>query len=225
LSTGSGADKRLQFYVAPLGPFLDPGSRAYEHADRLGFHRRFTTLAEHRDALLGPTWHDMLAYHTDWMTRDEIVHTTYEVGRQLNDLKREAGLIDAATHDAVAAHLRTAVWVMAEIDALGALPEPERRERLARLRADSSSANRSSLAGEDELTWKATTGIRVTRLLVRNLAVALVRELGHTLARARGRYDTAITDAAITGAAGTEAQLAGQVQSRISGMSSPYSRT
>ncbi|MEO6606043.1 MAG: TIGR04190 family B12-binding domain/radical SAM domain protein [Aeromicrobium sp.] len=60
-----GADKRLQFYVAPLGPFLDPGSRAFEHPDELGFHTRFTTLAEHRQALLGPTWADMLSFETD----------------------------------------------------------------------------------------------------------------------------------------------------------------
>ena len=81
------ADPRLQFYVAPLGPFLDPGSRAYEHPEELGFHRRFTTLAEYCDALLGPTWADMLSYHTDWMTREQIVTTTYDVGRGLNELK------------------------------------------------------------------------------------------------------------------------------------------
>jgi hypothetical protein len=55
-------------------------------------------LAEYRTALLGPTWQEMLSYDTDWMTREEIVTTTYRVGAGLNDLKREAGLIDEATH-------------------------------------------------------------------------------------------------------------------------------
>ena len=96
-----GANSRLQFYVAPLGPFLDPGSRAYEHPEQLGLHRRFTTLADHRQALLGPTWQDMLSFDTDWMTREQIVATTYEVGGGLNDLKFEAGLIDERTHATV----------------------------------------------------------------------------------------------------------------------------
>jgi hypothetical protein len=55
---------------------LDPGSRAYEHLDRLGFHRHLTTLAEHRAALLDPTWRDLLSYETDWISRDEIVAAT-----------------------------------------------------------------------------------------------------------------------------------------------------
>jgi B12-binding domain/radical SAM domain protein len=187
-----GADKRLQFYVAPLGPFLDPGSRAYEQPELLGFHRRLTTLAEHRAALLGPTWQDMLSYETDWMTREQIVSSTYEVGRGLNDLKYEAGLIDGHTHTTVAEHLASAIGILAEVQALSTLPPPERRRRLRRLQSASQAANTSSLVGEDELKWKTTTGIRISRLLVRHVAVALPREFIHGLARLRGHYDTAI---------------------------------
>jgi hypothetical protein len=185
-----GADPRLQFYVAPLGPFLDPGSRAYEHSAQLGFRRRFTTLAEHRAALLGPTWQDMLSYETDWMTREQIVATTYGVGAALNDLKREAGLIDEATYAAVDAHLRTAVRTLAEVRALTDAPEPERHRRRAALAAALSTANDSNLVGVDELKWKTTAGIRISGLLLRTLARALVRETGRGIARYRGRYDT-----------------------------------
>lgn len=187
-----GADKRLQFYVAPLGPFLDPGSRAYEHPEQLGFHRRFTTLAEHRQALLGPTWKDMLSYETDWMSREQIVSVTYQLGRELNDLKYGAGLIDKNTHSTVAEHLTSAVRLMEEVRALNAVPEPEHRRRLGLLKVDAQTANTSSLAGEDELKWRTATGIRVSHLLVRHLAVALIRELAHGLGRLRGRYDCAI---------------------------------
>ncbi|CAN5478364.1 hypothetical protein BH11ACT8_BH11ACT8_24240 [soil metagenome] len=187
-----GADPRLQFYVAPLGPFLDPGSRAFEHPEELGFHPRFRTLAEHRQALLGPTWADMLSFDTDWMTRDEIVATTYEVGGRLNDLKLEFGLIDRGTHDTVARHLTSAVRVLAEVQAMSTLPEPERRRRLRSVALESEVANRESLVGEDELKWKTSTGIRVSRLLVRTLARALPRELAHARSRLRGRYDTAV---------------------------------
>jgi B12-binding domain/radical SAM domain protein len=187
-----GADKRLQFYVAPLGPFLDPGSRAYEHPEALGFHRRLTTLAEHRQALLGPTWQDMLSYETDWMTREQIVASTYEVGRGLNDLKYVAGLIDERTHTTVAQHLASGVRTLAAVQALSTVPEPERRHRLTLLKAESEIANTSSLVGEDELKWKTTTGIRVSRILVRHVIAAFPRELSRGLARFRGRYDVAV---------------------------------
>ncbi|TDV44098.1 B12-binding domain/radical SAM domain protein [Actinophytocola oryzae] len=187
-----GADPRLQFYVAPLGPFLDPGSRAYEHASRLGFRRRFTTLAEHRTALLGPTWQDMLSYETDWMTREQIVTTTYRVGAALNDLKRRAGLIDEATHATVGAHLRTAVRVLAEVQALSTVSEPERQRRLALVTKALSAANSANLVAEDELRWKTANGIRVSFLLLRRLAEALARETGRGMARYHGRYDTHI---------------------------------
>jgi hypothetical protein len=186
------ADPRLQFYVAPLGPFLDPGSRAYEHPEQPGFHRRLTTLADHRQALLGPTWQDMLSYDTDWMTREEIVHTTYAVGAALNDLKFAAGLIDARCHSTVAAHLKSAVRILAEVQALSTLPEPERHRRLRMLNNALTVANTESLVEENELKWKTTTGIRVSRLLLLHLAAALRREVGHGMDRLRGRYDTAV---------------------------------
>ena len=185
------ADRRLQFYAAPLGPFLDPGSRAFEHPE-LGYHHRFTTLEEHRRALLGPTWREMLAYETDWMTRDEIVGSTYAVGAGLNDLKLEAGLIDAATHATVARHFAIAQETFPKVDAIAGLPEPERHDALLALATEVAEANTASLVGEHELQWKTPTGLRLSRVLARHTAAALPREVAHGLSRLAGRYDTAV---------------------------------
>jgi B12-binding domain/radical SAM domain protein len=186
-----GADPRLQFYAAPLGPFLDPGSRAFEHPE-LGFHKRFTTLEEHRQALLGPTWREMLAYETDWMSRDEIVDVTYRVGAGLNDLKHDAGLIDDATHATVARHFAIALETFPKVDAIARLLEPERRRALGVLAGEVEQANTATLVGEHELEWKTATGLRLSRVLARHTVAALPREIGHGLARFRGRYDTAL---------------------------------
>ncbi len=186
-----GADERLQFYAAPLGPFLDPGSRAFEDPT-LGFHRRFVTLEEHRQALLGPTWREMLAYETDWMSRNEIVATTYAVGAGLNDLKFEAGLIDARTHATVARHFAVAQETFPKLDAIAQLPEADRRPALEILAEQVAEANTASLVGEHELEWKTSAGLRVTWLLARHTAAALPREIAHGAARFAGRYDTAI---------------------------------
>lgn len=92
-------DPRLEFFVAPLAPFLDPGSAAFERPAEHGYRLRFHTLEEHRQALTSPSWKEMLNYETDSMTRDEIVAATYESMRRLTRLKREWNLIDAVKFD------------------------------------------------------------------------------------------------------------------------------
>jgi B12-binding domain/radical SAM domain protein len=91
-----GGDRRLQFFVAPLAPFLDPGSAAFEKPEKFGYRLRFRTLEEHATALTARSWKEMLNYETEWMTRDEIVAATYEAMRRLARLKRDWGLIDQA---------------------------------------------------------------------------------------------------------------------------------
>ena len=88
-----GGDPRLSFFVAPLAPFLDPGSEAYEQPERFGYRVRFRTLEEHRSALLAPSWKEMLNYETEWMTRDQIVAATYEALRGMTRFKNERGQI------------------------------------------------------------------------------------------------------------------------------------
>jgi hypothetical protein len=120
-------------------------------------------------------WASMLSYETDWMSRDEIVATTYEVGRRLNDLKYEAGLIDRRTHDTVADHLASATGVLAEVRTVNGLAEPERTQRLRALKTAMPAANSANLVGEDELKWRIRTGIRVSLMLVRIVVRALGR--------------------------------------------------
>jgi B12-binding domain/radical SAM domain protein len=185
------ADRRLQFYVAPLGPFLDPGSRGFEQPE-LGYHRRFTTLEEHRQALLGPTWREMLSYGTDWMTRQQIVETTYQVAAGINELKFASGLIDVVTYDTVVAHLQAAREVLAEVDRIVQLPSSEQAVNLRALKSKTDTANTATMNGSQELKWHSATGFRVSRILLWHLLEALFRELGHSTARLRGRYDTAV---------------------------------
>jgi B12-binding domain/radical SAM domain protein len=95
-----GGDPRISFFVAPLAPFLDPGSEAYEQSEKFGYRVRFRTLEEHRAALTARTWKEMLSYETTWMTRDEIVAATYAALRGMTRLKYERGQITAETFGA-----------------------------------------------------------------------------------------------------------------------------
>jgi B12-binding domain/radical SAM domain protein len=186
-----GADPRLQFYVAPLGPFLDPGSRAFEEPE-LGYHHRFDTLEEHRAALLEPSWKDILSYETDTMTRAQIVESSYTVAHGLNELKHGAGLIDDATHATVHGHLDLAREALAVIEEANELPANERARVLSEVRDQVATANTATLCGGDELRWKPTTGLRVSKSLLWGLARGLGVELLRGVARFSGRYDNAV---------------------------------
>lgn len=129
-------DKRLAFFIAPLGPFLDPGSRAFEHPERFGFHVIHRTLEEHRRALTSPSWKYLLNYETDEMSRDDIVDATYESALRLARLKRDWGYMDATTCAELSARIETSRHAIAEVDCILQLPEGrEREDRLASLRA------------------------------------------------------------------------------------------
>jgi B12-binding domain/radical SAM domain protein len=90
-----GADQRLRPFIGPMAPFVDPGSLAFEQPEQHGYQIFYRTLEEHRKALLEPGWQFTLNYETRWMTRHEIVHSTYEACIRFADLKVKHGLIDA----------------------------------------------------------------------------------------------------------------------------------
>ena len=78
---------RLLPMISPLAPFIDPGSSIFENPERFGYRLFYKTLREHREAMLMPSWKYMLNYETKWMTRDEIVKTTYDAALMLVDIR------------------------------------------------------------------------------------------------------------------------------------------
>lgn len=85
--------RRLSCFISPMGPFLDPGSFCFEDARACGYRLFAHTLAEHRQLLVQPSWKRILNYETDWMTRDELVESTYVAAERLNQLKMTHGRI------------------------------------------------------------------------------------------------------------------------------------
>jgi B12-binding domain/radical SAM domain protein len=174
-----GADRRLHPFVAPLGPFLDPGSRAFEDPS-LGYTSFCRSLEDHRQSFLHDDWGKILSYETTAMSRDEIVRATYDVAERLNALKHRYGLIDDPTFDDVRTRLTTA-------RGLGdAASDADARAAFA-----AEMTNHRTMFSDDELKWPAHRTFRVGLTLLRNLAAGLALEVGHTFARTIGRYDVA----------------------------------
>ncbi len=111
-------DRRLSLFIAPLAPFLDPGSLGFEQPERYGYRILFRTLEEHRQALLAPIWKYSLNYETEWMTRHQIAETTYEAILRLIRLKAKYGNIPPKLAATGEKHIEEAWEMMHRIDAL-----------------------------------------------------------------------------------------------------------
>ena len=140
-------DKRLSLFIAPISPFLDPGSLGFEQPERHGYQILFQTLEEHRRALVEPSWKYSLNYETKWMNRQQVVDTSYEAILRLNGLKAKYGIIPPKMAETGEQRIKAA-WEMAkriddilsrgdheelsrlkpEIDRINAFPIVERKQ-------------------------------------------------------------------------------------------------
>jgi len=149
-----GRAKTLFPFISPLAPFLDPGSMAFEQPERFGYRLLFRTLEEHRRALEGPSWKYFLNYETLWMTRDEIVASTYEGGRRLNALKGEFGIIPQAQAAAIDRRISQAIAVMQDIDRImETVPQKKQEGELRQLGMDIKHLEQGIVCDKQELEW------------------------------------------------------------------------
>lgn len=142
-----GGSGKLLPMLAPLAPFVDPGSRTFENPEKLGYRLLYRTLDEHRRAMLMPSWKQRLNYETEWMSRDDIVNATYDGAEALVDLKRRHGLITAEDARQITEHIASARVVIELLDRGVPVDQELAREihRLNRL---------DSLCGKYELDWR-----------------------------------------------------------------------
>ena len=114
--------------IAPLAPFIDPGSQIFENPEKYGYTFFYKTLAEHRKAMLMPSWKFALNYETKWMNRDQIVKATYDGALGLLDIKEKYGAISQKTAAKVRNHLERAVALNARITDLSSIDDSLREE-------------------------------------------------------------------------------------------------
>jgi B12-binding domain/radical SAM domain protein len=173
-----GGDRRLWFFIAPLGPFLDPGSPAFEMPERYGYRKLCHSFEDHRRALTGPTWKHILSFETDSMTRDEIVDATYEASLRLAKAKLDFGIIDEVSYRKLASGVATSRQILSEIDAIQALPDAAERElRLAAVRRRVRELARPEVRAKDWLKWPIRRRFARLPRLARMLFGLLVVEI------------------------------------------------
>jgi B12-binding domain/radical SAM domain protein len=155
--TGAG---RVQPFIAPLVPFLDPGSLAFGEPEPAGYRLLFHSLEEHRRALLAPSWKHALNYETQWMTRDDIVRATYDATLAMTRLRLKHGLVSSDYAQKVEQQVDQAYRLMAEIDRALTLDDTDRfQEALRALKPEIDEVNRASLwdghtAAKGAVAWR-----------------------------------------------------------------------
>ncbi len=148
-------DRRIFYFVAPLAPFLDPASPAFENPELHGYKKFCHTLEDHRKAICQPSWKHMLSYETKDMTRDDIVNSTYESAQLLNDFKLKYGLIDEDGYLEIKWKIEKSIDYIEKIDYVLSLPEEQQPVELAKIREEIEELNKYSICGKNELKWEA----------------------------------------------------------------------
>jgi B12-binding domain/radical SAM domain protein len=149
-----GKDSRLSYFVAPLAPFLDPASPAFENPSLYGYKKLCETLEDHRQAMLQPTWKEMLSYETKSMSRHTIVKATYDSALALSQMKLKYGLIDQFTYDQIEAKIKKSFAFIEEISLVKQLPKDEQIQEMERIRFELKKVNPYSICGKNELKWE-----------------------------------------------------------------------
>jgi B12-binding domain/radical SAM domain protein len=150
---GKYNSKRLYPYISPLAPFVDPGSLIFENPEKYGYRFLFRTLDEHRKALESPSWRYMLNYQTRWMSREQIVYSTYEAASRMNFVKYKHNLMDEKTYMEIDARIKTAVDVMKKIDQMVEQGRSLDGKELEELKSRIDLTRDSTLCNKNELEW------------------------------------------------------------------------
>lgn len=145
-------DRRLQCFISPMGPFLDPGSQIFEHPERFGYRKLAHTLEEHRQLLVQPSWEHILNYETAWMTRAQLVDATYDAAERLNALKLRYGYISSRQAQAVADGIAGARALRSRLNE--AMRDGHDQAAVAQLGGDIARFNHSTVSDKQELFWQ-----------------------------------------------------------------------
>ena len=151
-----GKEDKLFIYNAPFAPFVDPGSRIFEHPEEWGYKLRARTLEDHRRLLDNPSWKHVLSYETKWMSRDDVAEISYDAALELAGCEFGAGRISKEQYDDRVERTETARALMHRIDEIMLVKDPAEREaRLWETKDEGTRMMNSTIANKKDLDWDA----------------------------------------------------------------------
>ena len=150
-------DKRFMPFISPMAPFIDPASRAFNEPEKFGYTLTRKTLKDHIEAITMPSWKYILNYESKYISKDDLVNSTYEAAFGLNRLKGKAGAITPKVMTENEARIKTALVIMKEIDDVIKNSSPEDIEQgLAGLKEKMFKYSLSTVCEKSELQFPLT---------------------------------------------------------------------
>lgn len=147
-------DKRFMPFISPMAPFLDPGSRAFLNPEEFGYILTAKTLKDHIKAITSPSWKYILNYESKYITRDELVDSTYEAAIGLNRLKGKAGAISLDVMNNNEERIKKALEILKEIDKILLIKNETLRENeLKKLKDKTFEYSLSTVCEKSELEF------------------------------------------------------------------------
>ncbi len=180
-----GMDRKLNFVITPLGPFLDPASGAFEHPEFYGYKSLCRTIEDHLKISTEPSWKDNLSFETEYMNRDIIAKATYDSAIKLYDLKYRYGIINKDTYSRVMRQIRDSMDFMSELDKLKSVKPEERENAVYKLKTKLIHYGEYALYGENESTWESS---RNYLKYIPLAAMGIGYNLRDSLSRLLGRF-------------------------------------
>lgn len=150
-------DRRFMPFISPMAPFIDPASRAFINPDEFGYTLTRKTLKDHIDAITMPSWKYILNYESRYISRDELVNSTYEAASGLNKLKGKAGGISEKVMADNEDRIKTAIEIMQEIDKIVLIEDSGKRDsELKKLKDKTFQYSLSTVCEKSELEFPLT---------------------------------------------------------------------
>jgi len=153
----TGNDCRLLPFISPMAPFLDPGSLAFDKPEQYGYTRLASTLEEHRQLLLEPSWRYIMNYESDAMSKGEMIDATYQAAIGVNRVKADVGAIPADQAPETESRIAQATLAMERIDEIVSGDPAHRAAALDDFRHEIDRLNESTVCEKSELNWPAYT--------------------------------------------------------------------
>jgi B12-binding domain/radical SAM domain protein len=148
---------RVNPSIGPLAPFIDPGCAYFREPDHHGYRIFHHTLEDYSRASFSPHWRQLLGYETEWMSRQEIVDTTYEALLALNVIKAKNGLISPEHASLNDRRLRDTVSLLKMVDDISGLEDPRLQlVEMEKVRRESLKLSRQLYLPKKELMWPVT---------------------------------------------------------------------
>lgn len=152
-------DDKLFIYNAPFAPFVDPGSRAFEHPEECGYKLFAKTLEDHRKLLDNPSWKHVLSYETKWMTRDDIAEVSYDAAVELAKIEYGAGRISQESYESRVERTETARSILRRVDEILLIHDTdEKNRRLWEIKEEGEALMNSTVCNKKDLDWQWDTG-------------------------------------------------------------------